>query len=246
MNEFHVFINLLRREDLHTPPTNMHPALWTGHMIATSILLDRDLALWTLLDVTVTLSPTIQQPLLRFRVPMYLPFLAAEPVMFLLTGNANGYEARSAPENPVSGIRFERVDFGTVGSGAVSELVGMVTKVFEEGDFQQTFEFGGRDESFYEGKGDRNATAPLIAHTRQGELFGIGGSEEEVAKAAVTIRVAASKTIRLVDRVVTYRTGFSVFKLVLGSNGARQRLVNEPAQMVTCRFPSTNGNLARE
>ena len=42
-----------------------------------------------------------------------------------------------------------------------------------------------------------------------------------MAKATVTIRVAASQTIRLVDVIVTNRADFSILELVLGSNGIR-------------------------
>ena len=192
MNEFHVVVNLTRGEHPHTPPTNVHRALGASHMVAASVLLDQDFALWALLDVLVTLGPTVQQPLLSFRVSMYLPLLTAEPAVVLLTRHANGDEARPAPENPVSRIRLERVDFGTVGSGAVLEFVGMATEVFAEGDFQQAFEFGRNKESLYDWEGDWNAALSLIAHTRQGELFGIGSGGEEVAKAAVTISMATS------------------------------------------------------
>ena len=73
----------------------------------------------------------------------------------------------------------------------------------------------------YDGNGDWKAALPLIAHTRQRELFGVGGGQEEVAEATVTVNVATSQTIRLVDGVVTNRADFSVLQLVLGSNGIR-------------------------
>jgi len=102
MNELHVVINLIDREYSHTPPTNMRLALGTSHMVAPSVLLDQYLALRALLDVLIPLGPTLQQS--RLRILMYLPLLAAEPVMVLPTGHTNGHEARSAPENPVSRI----------------------------------------------------------------------------------------------------------------------------------------------
>jgi len=194
----------------------MRIALWASHMIAASVLLDQDAALWALLDVPVTLSPTLQQPLSGLRVPMYVPLLAAEPVVVLPTGDANRHKARSAPENSVSGIRFEGVDFGTVGGGAVLELPGMAVEVVEEGDFQQAFDLSRKEEVLYDWNGDRKTTRPLFAHTRQGELFGVGGGEKEVVKTAVAISVAASQAIRLVDVVVTNRTGFFILNLVLG------------------------------
>jgi hypothetical protein len=128
-------VNALRRKDPHTLPAYVCRALLTGNVVATSVLLDQDLALWALLDVLVTFSPTFQQPLLCFRVPMDFPLLAAEPIVFFLTGDADSHEARSTPENSISGTRFESVDFWTVGGGAVSELVRMVTEIFEEADF---------------------------------------------------------------------------------------------------------------
>jgi len=217
VNEFHVVIDSIRREDAHTLPTNMHRALRTSHMIATSVLLDRDLALRALLDVLTFLNPILQQLLSCFRIPMYLPLLAAEPVVLLLAGHANGHEARLAPENSISGIRFERVDLWTVRSGAVFELLGMVTKVFEEGDFQQVLELSGREEPLYDRKWDRDTALPLIAHTRQGELFGVGGGDKKVTKASATINVATSEAVRFVDCVVTNRTDFPVPELVLRS-----------------------------
>jgi len=93
VNELHVVINPVRRENSHTPPTDVRRALRTNHVVATSVLLDQDLALWALLDVLVTLSPAFQQPLLRSRISMDLPLLAAEPVVFLLAGNADSHEA---------------------------------------------------------------------------------------------------------------------------------------------------------
>ena len=152
---------------------------------------------------------------------MSLPFLTAEPVMVLLTRCANRYEARSAPENAISRTRFKRVDLGTPRSGAVPELPRIAVKVVEEGDLQQVFDLGRKEEALYDRDGDWNTTHTLIAHTGQGELLGIGGGEEEVAKATVTIGVAAIQTIRLVDDVVTDWAGLSVLELVLGSNGVR-------------------------
>jgi len=170
----------------------MHPAPRASHVVAASVLLDQDFALWTLLDVLVTLSPTLQQPILGLRIPVYLPLLTAEPVVILPTGHANRHKAGSAPENTTPGIRFEGVDFGAVRGGAVPKLVGMASEVVEEGDFQQMFDLGRKEEPSYDRKGDRKATLPLIANTRQGELFGVGGGEEEVVKATVTISVATS------------------------------------------------------
>jgi hypothetical protein len=201
VNKFYVAINLLRREDPHTPPTNMSRALRTSHMVATPVLLDQDLHCGHFL-ILVALRPTVRTSL-SSQVQIYLPLLAAEPIVLLLTGNANRHEARSAPEDPISRIGFGRVDFGAVGGGAVFELVGIVAKVFEEGDFQQVLELSGKEELLYDGERDRNTTLPLIAHARQGELLGIGGGEEEVMKAPITINVAASEAVRLVDRVVT-------------------------------------------
>ena len=79
----------------------MGGALRTSHMIAASVLLDQDFALWALLDVLITLGPTVQQPLLSLRISMYLPLLTAEPAVVLLTRHANGDKARSASENPI-------------------------------------------------------------------------------------------------------------------------------------------------
>jgi len=104
MNELHMVVNVLSTEHPHTPPTDMRRAPGTGHMIAASVLLDQYLALRALLDVLVTLGPTFQQPLLSLRIPMYLPLLTAEPAVVLPTGHANGHEARSTLENPISGI----------------------------------------------------------------------------------------------------------------------------------------------
>jgi len=56
----HVGIDGIRSEHSHTPPTNVHLALRASHMVATSVLLDHDFAFWALLDVVVTLSPTVQ------------------------------------------------------------------------------------------------------------------------------------------------------------------------------------------
>ena len=245
MNKFHVVINLTRSEHPQTPPANMRFTLRAGHMVTPSVLLDQDVALRALLDIPVPLSPTLQQPLLRLGIPMYLPFLTAEPLMVLPTGHTNRHKARSAPENPTPRIGFEGVDLWTVRSGAVPELFGMVTKVVEEGDFQQAFDLGGKKEPLYDWKGDRKTTFPLIAYTRQGELLGVGGGEKEVAKATGAICVATSKTIWLVNATVTDRTGFFVLELVLGLNGIRQRLANEPVQTMTRRFPSPNGDFAR-
>jgi len=189
-------------------------------MIAPSILLDQDLALRALLDVLATLSPTLQQPLLCLRVPMYRPLLAAESVVLLLAGNANRHKAGFALENSTLREGFERVDFGTVRGGAVFELIGMVTEVFEEGDFQKVFELRGGEEPLDDGKGYRNTTLPLIAHARQGEPFGVGGGDKEVAKAPVTINVTTAKAGRFVDRVVTNGADLPVPELVLRSKSA--------------------------
>ena len=134
MNELHVVINLARGEHPHAPPTNVYLTLRASHMIAASVLLDQEVALWALLDVLVPLSPTLQQPLLSLRVPMYLPFLTTEPIVILPTGHANRHETRPALEDPTSRIRFEGVDFGTIGSGAVPELLWVASKVVAEGD----------------------------------------------------------------------------------------------------------------
>jgi len=221
VNKLHVVIDDIRREHPHTPPTNMRLTLRASHMVAAPVLLDQDFALWALLDVLVTLGPTLQQPLLGLRVLVCLPLLTAEPVVVLSAGHANRREARSAPENPTSRIRFEGVDFGAVWSGAVSELLGMASEVVEEGGFQQVLDLCRKKEPLYDRKGDRKPTPPLIAHTRQGELLGVGGGEEEVAKATVTVSVAASQTIWLVDGIVTNRANFSILELVLRSNAAR-------------------------
>ena len=245
MSKFHVVINLTRTEHPQTPPTNMHRTLRASHMVTSSVLLDQDTALWALLDVLVLLSPTLQQPLPSLRIPMYLPFLTAEPLMVLPTGHANRHETRSALEDPTSRIGFEGIDFGAIRSGAVLELLGMATEVVEEGDFQQAFDLCGKKESLYDREGDRKIACPLVAYTRQRELFGIGGSEEEVAKATGTICVATTKTIWLVNIIVTDRTDFPVLELVLRLNGIRQRLANKPVQTMTRRFPSPNDNFAR-
>lgn len=133
-------------------------------MVATSVLLDQDPAVWALLDVVIALGPTFQQPLLCFRIPMGHPLLATEPFVVLPAGCADSHKARSALENPIFGTGFERVDFGTVGGGAISEFIRMVAEVFEEGNFQQAFESGWKEESLYGGKGDRNTTSSLIGH----------------------------------------------------------------------------------
>jgi len=216
MDELHVIINRIRGEYSHAPPTNVRLTLGASHMITTSVLLDQDLALGTLPDVLVTLSPTLQQPLLGSRIPVYPPLLASEPFVLLPTGNANGHETRSAPENPISRVRFEGVDFWTVRSGAVPELLWIATDVVEEGDFQEVFDLRRNEEPLYDWEGDQEIALPLIAHTRQGELFGVGGGEKEVTKAAVAIGVTTSQEIRLVDGVVTNWAGFSIPDLVLG------------------------------
>lgn len=136
MHELHVVVNLVRREGPHTLPTNMHRALRASHMIAATVLLDQNLAPRALLDVPILPGPSLQQPFLCLRVPVYLPLFTTEPIVFLTTGNANGNEARLATENPISRKGFERVDFGAVGGGAVSELVGVVAEVFEKGGLQ--------------------------------------------------------------------------------------------------------------
>jgi hypothetical protein len=59
VNTIDVVIDGIRSEQFHTPPTNMHVALRARHMVATPVLLDHDSAFWALLDVAVTLSPTI-------------------------------------------------------------------------------------------------------------------------------------------------------------------------------------------
>jgi len=205
----------------------MRLALRASHMVTAPVLLDQDLAFRALLDVLVTLSPTFQQPLLSPRIPMYLPLRTTKPIVFLPTRHANRHEARSAPENPISRARFEGVDFGTVGGGAVPEFIGMATEVIEEGDLQQVFDLGGNKEPLYDWKGDRSTTFRLIAHTRQRELFGVGGGKEEMAKATVTISVATSEAVRLIDSVATNRAGFSILGMVWRSNGARERLANE-------------------
>lgn len=187
----HVGIDGIRAEHSHTPPTNVRLALWASHMVATSVLFDHDFAFRALPDVGVILSPTVQQLPLCLRLPFYLPLIAAEPVVVFPTGHADGDETGSALENAVPGIGFEGVDFGAVRSGAVPELLGIAIQVVEEGDFQQAFELDGSKESLYDWEGDRKTTLPLVTHARQGELFGVGGGDEEMAKAAVTIRVAA-------------------------------------------------------
>lgn len=238
MNNLHVVVNFVRGEDPHTPPTDVYLTLRTSHMVAASVLLDKDLALWALLDVLITLSPTPQLSLL-------LPLLTAESVVILPTGNAKNRETRLTMENATAGFRFESVDFETVGGGTVSELIRMVTEVFEEGNVQQAFELSGKEESLYDGKRDWDTTLPFIAHTRQGKSFGVGGGEKEVTKAPMTINVATGEAIRLVDCVETNRTTFTVLELVLRSNGIRQRLVNEFIQTMTCGFASTDDDLAR-
>lgn len=244
VNKFHVEVNFFRGENPHASPTNVRFALWAGHMVAASAFLDQNFALWAPLDVLIMLGPTIQQPLLCPRISVNLPLTAAEPIVFLLTGNADGREARSALENSISG--FEGVDFGTVGSGAIFELMRMVTEIFEEGNFQQVFELGGKEESLYGGKGDWDTTFPLIAHAQQREVSGVGGGEKEVTNTPVTISVAASKTIRLIDRVATDWASFSVLELMLRSDSVGQRLANELMQTMSRRFSSTNDNLARD
>jgi len=185
-------INVILREHPHTLPANMHCALRTGHVVAASALLDQDFAIRALLDIPVTVRPALQQPLPSIRIPMYLPFLATESIVVLSTGHANRHKARSALENPVSRIGLEGVEFGTVGSGAVPEFLGMSAEVFEEGGFQQAFELRANEKSLYDRKRDREATLPLVGHTQQRELFGIGSGEEEVADAAITISVTTS------------------------------------------------------
>ena len=159
-------IDAIRTEHPHTPPTNVRLALRASHMVATSVLFDHDFAFGALLDVRVTLGPTVQQLPLCLRVPLYLPLLAAEPVVVFPTGHANGHETGSALENPVPGIGFDGVDFGAVRSGAVPELLGVAIQVVEEGDFQQAFELDGSKESLYDREGDRKTTLPLITHAR--------------------------------------------------------------------------------
>ena len=221
MYQLHMVINVILREHPHTRPTDMHCALRTSHMVAAPVLLDQDFAIRALLDVSVPVRPALQQPLLSLRVPMYLPFLATESVVVLLTRYANRHKARSALENPVSRIGLEGVEFWTVGSGAVPEFLGMSAEVFEEGGFQQAFELRANEESLYDRERDREATLPLVGHTRQRELFGIGSGEEEVADAAVAISMTTSQSVWLVDGVVAYGTDFPVLELVLGSNGDR-------------------------
>lgn len=70
VNSLHVVVNFLRREYPHTPPTNVCRAFRASHMVAASVLLYKDIALGALLNVLVTLSPALQQPLLRFPLPM--------------------------------------------------------------------------------------------------------------------------------------------------------------------------------
>jgi len=125
-------INVILGEHPHTPPTNMHRALRTSHVVAASVLLDKDFAIWALLDIAVTIRPAFQQPLLSLRIPMYLPFRTAESVVVLLAEHANRHKARSALENPVSSIGLEGVELGTIGSGAVPEFIRMSAEVFEE------------------------------------------------------------------------------------------------------------------
>ena len=125
VNEFHMVIDVTRSEHSHTRPTNMRIALRAIHVVAASVLLDQDIALRALLDVLVTLSPTFQQP-------MHLPFLTTEPVVLLPTRNADRHEARSAPEGSTSGVGFEGVEFGTIRSGAILELLGVAAEVVEE------------------------------------------------------------------------------------------------------------------
>ena len=170
----------------------MRLALRASHMVTASVLLDHDLALRALLDVPVIARPILQQPLLGILIPMHLPLLTAEPVVVLSTGYTNGREARSAPENTISKISLEGVDFWTVRGGAVPELLRVAIEVVQEGDFQQPFDLGRREESLYNWKGNGKTTIPLVAHTRQGELFGVGGGGEEVAEATVTVSVATS------------------------------------------------------
>ena len=141
----------------------MRLALGTSHMVAASVLLDQYLAFRALLNILITLGPTFQQP--RLRILVCLPLLAAEPVMVLPTGHTNGDEARSAPENTISRIRLEGVDFGAVRSGAVPELVRMATKMFKKGDFQKVLEFGRDEEPLYDWEGDRETTLPFVTQT---------------------------------------------------------------------------------
>jgi len=131
-----VIVNPVLGKYPHTLPTNVRRTLRTNHMITTSVLLDQDLAPRALLNVVITLSPTFQQPFPRFWIPMDLPLFTTEPFVFLPAGGADSHEARSAPENTVSGTRFEGVDFGTVGGGAISELIRVAAEIFEEGGFQ--------------------------------------------------------------------------------------------------------------
>jgi len=97
---------------------------------------------------------------------MHLPFLTAEPLVLFPTGNTNRHEARSAPEGPTSRVGFEGVEFRTVGSGTVLELVGMMAEVVVEGDFQQAFELSRKEEPLYDWKRDRKTTFPIITHAR--------------------------------------------------------------------------------
>jgi len=190
MCQLHMVIDMLPREHPHTPPTNMRRALRTSHVVAASVLLDQDFATRALLDILVTIRPSLQQPLLSLRILMYLPFLTAEPAVVLSTGHANGHRARSALENPVPKIGLEGVEFRTVGSGAVPEFIRVAVEVVEEGRFQQALKLGTNEELLYDGERDRETTLPLVGQARQRELFGIGSGEEEVANAAVAISVA--------------------------------------------------------
>jgi len=136
MNNVHVVINLTLSEYPHTPPTNMRLTLQAGHVVAASVLFDQGLAFWTLLNVRAALSPPLQHPLLRLRIPMHLPLLTAEPLVVLPAGQTGRHEAKPAPEDPAPVVGLERVDFGTVRGGAVLEPIWVAIEVVEERDFQ--------------------------------------------------------------------------------------------------------------
>ena len=59
---------------------------------------------------------------------------------------------------------------------------------------------------------DWKTTLPLrvATHAQRGEMLGVGEGSEGVERATVTIRVAASQVIQLVDGIVTNWADFSV------------------------------------
>ena len=101
------------------------------------------------------------------------------------------------------------------------ELLGVMSEMVAKDDLQQVFELGRNEEPLDDWKGDRKATLSLVSDTRQRELFGVGGGDEEVVKSTTAVSVATSQAIRLVDGIVTDRTDFSVLEPVLGPEDIR-------------------------